>query len=1728
MKRIQAVLLSVFVPATLLVNSSFAQTGGFAVTERGADYNVLQKTVLENGTNRVHHYTEVVTGMNYTNGYGQFVESKEEITILPMGGAAATQGRHQVYFPADIYNGVLEVVAADGRHLRSRPLCVCYADGSNTVFIATLTNSIGLLVSSNQVVYPNAFTDFKADLVCTYRRGGFECDLVFRQQPPAPDQYGLDGTFSTLQLVTEFFNTQDPQQIPAGYDDWYGLQDSTLKFGKLTMAHGKAFVAGSQTAVAGGQTPVYKSWFHSSGRKFLIEEVPVIYLADDLAALPQTASIQKPGLGKQKFASNRRSFPAAHEFISDTNRIQVASIDLNRQPGVVLDYNAVDSSSGSITFADGQTYLITGPVYLGDGSQNGSSVVFQGGSVIKFTADASTGIYFDSLDMSFQGGPGHTIVLTSKDDDTVGEIIPNSTGNPITLTNVTFLPNIGNAISVPNYLDVRYAGIGMSGADPACVWNCRFFNCYQAIQVWGGELGIYNCLFSKCYTAIEYEFPGPVSPGAVVDAQNVTADSGTYFEHDNLLDLGFDYQNYDCRSNFRFDYRNCLFSRCPDPFSEIPYADPLLEAVYVSQFGLYKTNGGAHFYLLPNSSFRNVGTTNIDPDLLAQLQQMTTYAPQNGSYLDTNQPDVGYHYPVNEDSDYDGLPDWWEWKYFGNYSHSGSEQDANGNTLLYDSTNGIDPVPPTITITSPPNGICLVGADHTITITAEVESAPGTSVKEVDYDYQPPGSGDPPIGVSTLSPYFPITWTNPGWTNFLNGEYIISAVAVDSVGGVSDPANAYVTFALDSDGNGLPDYWEIQYFTTNGLDPNSSPDGNGLSLLYDYQHHVNPTNYYDGVLPNLGIINGNGQTGTNYLFQPLPLTILVTNEYGLVLTNAPVVFTVAPGIAQIAATTSDTPVSTLSLRTDSNGLASVWCYFPPEVYDATITNADSTIVAQAWNAGNSAQVIFNESICRLVILSGNNQAGNNGSFLPIPVVIQGIGANSTILTDASVVFTVTHGTALLAISTNDTPVSSLSLRTDSNGLASAWIYFPAPGVNPPDSTILVGISTKTNPVAVTVNEYVPLGHWMFNDTNTWIGEAGQLPLLAANLVGVPSWSSNAMLMDSSSPALLSYRTMETNGDININCQTGSVLFYFKPDWSSADDIQGGTGPGTSGRLIEIGNYDPAFTNGWWSLYFNPDGTQLSFGTSTNGGGMINLSATISWASNTWYQIALTYSPTGSALFVDGQLLTNGNGVIYFPNSDELTNGFRIGSAQDGSNQAAGTFDELETFASPMAGIGAPVDSYWFGIPDYKADPNGTLGAWEMQYFGHLGLDSNGDYDSDGTNNLQDFVNGADPNKINFSFSVANQFVTTNLVSGVITILGGVPSSIAVLVDTDNFTGANWTSYTSPNITVPLGTNQGPHDVWIGLRGLPANAQQTWEETTLVLDSVPLAISITSPADGASFNASRLNVCGNFTAASLKDITVNGIPAFISNTNFEALNVPLDAGSNILTAVIEGLTGETNATSITVIGLTNLDGSMNDPVQFQAAPVAGFIPLPVVFQVQTNMPGTIQQVLYDFNGDGIADFITNTLGSITYTYETNGEYFPVVTIQTTAGLFSSSGGWNSSDPSRLQITAQNPVIELSSFTVTDPVDIKWVAPNLYVLSGSTATITEFNTNNAPLRTKVIGAAVSGFDVDSAGNVYVAVTANNQVWKFIPTDISFQADPNFGFGGFIGTTSGATVT
>ena len=82
------------------------------------------------------------------------------------------------------------------------------------------------------------------------------------------------------------------------------------------------------------------------------------------------------------------------------------------------------------------------------------------------------------------------------------------------------------------------------------------------------------------------------------------------------------------------------------------------------------------------------------------------------------------------------------------------------------------------------------------------------------------------------------------------------------------------------------------------------------------------------------------------------------------------------------------------------------------------------------------------------------------------------------------------------------------------------------------------------------------------------------------------------------------------------------------------------------------------------------------------------------------------------------------------------------------------------------------------------------------------------------------------------------------------------------LDSTNFGAAGWTPYTSSNITANRGTTPGWHTVWVGLRGLPANAQQTW-------NAVRLNLSLTAPTlvvTNATSVTGGVIVCVNYAKA----------------------------------------------------------------------------------------------------------------------------------------------------------------------------------------------------------------------------------------------------------------------
>jgi hypothetical protein len=213
----------------------------------------------------------------------------------------------------------------------------------------------------------------------------------------------------------------------------------------------------------------------------------------------------------------------------------------------------------------------------------------------------------------------------------------------------------------------------------------------------------------------------------------------------------------------------------------------------------------------------------------------------------------------------------------------------------------------------------------------------------------------------------------------------------------------------------------------------------------------------------------------------------------------------------------------------------------------------------------------------------------------------------------------------------------------------------------------------------------PLNSWSFADTNAWTSDRGYEPVSFANLSSSPLGQETALVLDSPFPAWLQYNVVEEDGTTNLTVDNGTVLFWFAANWTSAS--QGGTGPGGWGRLLEVGTNSADSGSSFWGIYIDPQGNNIYFAQQTNGAPAVtNLSASIDWATtNRWHLIALTYSATNSALYLDGTLVTNGPGLTCWPGAEALDQGFCIGSDSTGVLQAHGMFDQLYTYDKPVDG-----------------------------------------------------------------------------------------------------------------------------------------------------------------------------------------------------------------------------------------------------------------------------------------------------------------------------------------------------------------------------------------------------------------------------------------------------------
>ena len=239
---------------------------------------------------------------------------------------------------------------------------------------------------------------------------------------------------------------------------------------------------------------------------------------------------------------------------------------------------------------------------------------------------------------------------------------------------------------------------------------------------------------------------------------------------------------------------------------------------------------------------------------------------------------------------------------------------------------------------------------------------------------------------------------------------------------------------------------------------------------------------------------------------------------------------------------------------------------------------------------------------------------------------------------------------------------------------------------------------------------------------------------------------------------------------------------------------------------------------------------------------------VSIANTNWHHIAVV-ARNGDAnptFCVDGAVtpLTDSGGaatINLYASTEPLHIGAQVDSVSGWYYYSSAVVDEVSLYINALsadqiqaiyqAGAGGKCNipavwlEYYFG-PDYQNHPYAGVTV---------------DADGDGVSNLQEYFAGTDPNRIRFSLSVTNQYVTNTAAPVQLNITGGVPSYIAVLVNTTN---ESWQAFSTSTLSVPTPTD-GVYVVTVGLCGWAPTAARTWQTVTLFRDTTPLGLVLTN-------------------------------------------------------------------------------------------------------------------------------------------------------------------------------------------------------------------------------------------------------------------------------------------
>jgi len=643
------------------IGSSAAQpafstsVGAPSVIERGphhARWAYTTQVVEPDGTAQLytHSYVQLQTGLHHLGASGDWELSGSQIEVFPVG-AVYRQGQFQVIFPVDITDAdAVELKLPEGQLLdnsssqvlKTRIMGLAYYDpvSADSVLIAELKSSIAeLLPSKSQLIYRDALTDFRADIQYSISPSSFEQDVILREQPPSPSEFGLSED-SELMVLTESMGTIAPAEnagsalAQANFAATNRIAAATplvrnhLSFGAMSIDQGRAFSVGEEA----NSVTVSPSWKGLDSRNFIIESVPLRMLQPLLQNLPRAAKGEARAAIRDlhEYVQTHRPSQAGRTAMSGERKVRVASSAVPAR-GLILDYNLVLTPTNSMVFQSDTTYLVTGPCIL-----SGVTTI-EGNAVVKFANTNNPSLRLQGT-VSCQTGFYSPAIFTAKDDDSVGESITGSSGNPSGYYAATALIIADNTSDLRNIRICRAAkAIQYEAASgwPHSLMHAQILNCGQGIVSLSPSFWVRNALFCNVLTNFTTS-----TTGITGNCEHITVDTA-----DKL----------NGSANLTLNLTNSLLVSVTNYGSYSGAGN----ATAGSGAGVFQSAGAGAHYLADGSNLRNAGAA-ISYPLQADFYSFTTYPPSvfsNATIFtdtvwgpqikrDTDAPDCGYHYPA--------------------------------------------------------------------------------------------------------------------------------------------------------------------------------------------------------------------------------------------------------------------------------------------------------------------------------------------------------------------------------------------------------------------------------------------------------------------------------------------------------------------------------------------------------------------------------------------------------------------------------------------------------------------------------------------------------------------------------------------------------------------------------------------------------------------------------------------------------------------------------------------------------------------------------------------------------------------------------------------------------------------------------------------------------------------------------------------------------------------------